>query len=188
MQHAVEPCIGPAAASGAIGMDSTPRTQATTAEACWSRSIGAGRRLLGAAGVLLLLLGSPCGIAHAQIAGAQNSTAQVIDWQTSPLDLDLRGMNGERYTFVCPPGKPQPSRVTGSGPYTDDSSICTAAVHAGVIRAKDGGDVAIEIRPGQDRYPGSEKNYVKSADYDHAWSGSFIVIRADAGTSNTTSH
>ena len=84
-------------------------------------------------------------------ARAQKSagTSADIDWQTSPLDLDLRGMNGERYAFRCPPGKPMPGRVAGSGPYTDDSSICTAAVHAGVIHAKDGGEVTIEIRPGQ---------------------------------------
>ena len=102
---------------------------------------------------------------------------QTIDWQTSPLDLDLRGMNGERYGFRCPPGKPLPSRVAGSGPYTDDSSICTAAVHAGVIRAKSGGEVSIEIRPGQASYAGSERNYIKSGDYP-AWSGSFVVLIA----------
>jgi hypothetical protein len=111
------------------------------------------------------------------------SAVQEIDWQTSPLDLDLRGMNGERYAFHCPAGKPQPSRVTGSGPYTDDSSICSAAVHAGLIHAKDGGEVAIEIRPGQDTYIGSEHNYIHSASYDHAWSGGFVVIKTDTGTS-----
>lgn len=99
-----------------------------------------------------------------------------IDWQTSPLDLDLRGMNGEGYMFRCPPGKPLPGRVAGSGPYTDDSSICTAAVHAGAIHAKDGGDVLIEIRPGQARYAGSDRNYIKSGDYDGSWDGSFIVL------------
>jgi hypothetical protein len=102
-----------------------------------------------------------------------------IDWQTSPLDLDLRGMNGERYAFRCPPGKPQPSRVVGSGPYTDDSSICSAAVHAGAIHAKDGGEVAIEIRPGETRYVGSDRNFIRSLAYDRAWSGSFVVLRKD---------
>jgi hypothetical protein len=111
---------------------------------------------------------------------ATRAPSAEIDWQTSPLDLDLRGMNGERYAFHCPPGKPLPSRVTGSGPYTDDSSICTAAVHTGAIRAKDGGKVLIEIRPGQSAYAGSERNYLRSADYDHAWSGSFVVLDADA--------
>jgi hypothetical protein len=111
---------------------------------------------------------------------ATHAPAGEIDWQTSPLDLDLRGMNGERYTFHCPSGKPLPNRVIGSGPYTDDSSICSAAVHAGAIHPKDGGEVTIEIRPGASTYAGSERNYVHSADYERAWSGSFVVLGADA--------
>lgn len=99
-----------------------------------------------------------------------------IDWHTSPLDLDLRGMNGERYRFRCPPGKPQASRVVGSGPYTDASAICSAAVHAGVLHAREGGEVTIEIRPGERRYAGSERHYLHSADEDEGWSGSFVVI------------
>jgi hypothetical protein len=120
-----------------------------------------------------------------QAALAEQYSARVshastdIDWQTSPLDLDLRGMNGERYAFRCPPGKPTPSRVSGSGPYTDDSSICTAAVHAGAIHAKDGGPVTIEIRPGQAHYAGSDRNYIKSGDYEGTWDGSFVVLRVD---------
>ncbi len=110
--------------------------------------------------------------------------AQSIDWQTSPLDLDLRGMNGERYTFLCPPGKPQPSRIVGSGPYTDDSSICTAAMHADVLRAKAGGEVTIEIRPGQDTYQGSQQNYITSGSYDRGWGGSFVVIQANTVASH----
>jgi hypothetical protein len=102
-----------------------------------------------------------------------------IDWQTSPLDLDLRGMNGERYAFHCPPGKPLPHRVAGSGPYTDDSSICTAAVHAGVIHPKNGGDVTIEIRPGENRYEGSERNYITSTDYAGRWDGSFVIVHRE---------
>lgn len=132
---------------------------------------------------LLLALFLP--IATQQAFGAQHNArashaSADIDWQTSPLDLDLRGMNGERYAFRCPPGKPMPTRVAGSGPYTDDSSICTAAVHTGVIHAKDGGEVTIEIRPGQAHYTGSDRNYVKSGDYEGTWDGSFIVLRVDA--------
>lgn len=116
-------------------------------------------------------------LARAADAG---TAAVAIDWRTSPLDLDLRGMNGERYVFHCPPGKPQPSRVVGSGPYTDASSICAAAVHAGALRAGEGGDVTIEIRPGERRYAGSERHYLRSADAAAGWSGSFVVIGGDA--------
>jgi hypothetical protein len=131
-----------------------------------------------AAGIALAAL------AAAPVAGAQGAgwmrAAVPIDWQTSPLDLDLRGMNGERYAFACPAGKPQPARVTGSGPYTDDSSICTAAVHAGALHARDGGFVTIEIRPGEARYAGSERHYIHTSGTTGAWSGSFVVLDATA--------
>ena len=103
-----------------------------------------------------------------------------LDWRTSPLDLNLRGFNGERFRFHCPPGKPVPGQVIGSGPYTDASSICAAAVHAGVIRAATGGLVTIEVRPGQTRYVGSVSHYVQSEDFNEFWSGSFLVIAPEA--------
>ena len=43
---------------------------------------------------------------------------------------------------LCPAGSPQ-GQVWGSGPYTADSDICTAATHAGVI-GPDGGPVIAE--------------------------------------------
>ncbi len=102
----------------------------------------------------------------------------VIDWQTSPLDLNLRGMNGSDYLFECPAGKPRPGSVIGSGPYTDASSICAAAVHAGTLRAERGGMVMIQILPGQPNYPGSVQNFVHGSDYAHTWGGSFAVLSA----------
>jgi LCCL domain len=102
-----------------------------------------------------------------------------LDWRTSPLDLNLRGLNGERFRFHCPPGKPLPGQVIGSGPYTDASSICAAAVHAGVIRSASGGFVTIELRPGQTHYVGSLRHYVQSEDYEPFWSGSFLVVAPD---------
>ena len=105
------------------------------------------------------------------------AAATEIDGQTSPLDLDLRGMNGARYAFRCPPGNHAANHVVGSGPYTDNSSICAAAVHAGAIDAEAGGDVTIEIRPGETHYAASERNHIRSAAFDRAWSGSFVVLR-----------
>jgi|GEM_PF-1224519 len=130
-----------------------------------------------AVGVALVVL-------PARAASPELDAPIEIDWNTSPLDLDLRGMNGERYAFRCPPGKPQPSRVIGSGPYTDASSICAAAVHAGALHARDGGEVTIEIRPGERRYGGSERHYLRSNDETQGWSGSFVVIGGDAPPAN----
>jgi hypothetical protein len=103
---------------------------------------------------------------------------QVLDWHTSALDLNLRGMNGESYRFRCPAGKPLPESVTGSGVYTDASSICAAAVHAGAIDAQRGGVVMIQILPGQRDYRGSTQNFIRSADYMQSWGGSFAVLPA----------
>ena len=107
---------------------------------------------------------------------AQTAVAAPIDWDTSPLDLNLRGMNGNSYVFRCPAGKPASASVTGSGVYTDASSICAAAVHAGTIGAQGGGLVMIQILPGRNDYRGSLQNFIHSADYAHAWGGSFVVL------------
>ena len=127
----------------------------------------------------LLLAGRPA-VALTSATLAPALAVHELDWRTSPLDLNLRGFNGERFRFHCPPGKPVPGQVIGSGPYTDASSICAAAVHAGVIRAASGGLVTIEVRPGQTRYVGSVSHYVQSEDFNEFWSGSFLVIAPEA--------
>lgn len=106
----------------------------------------------------------------APLSGAQ------IDWRTSPLDLNLRGLNGERFRFLCPPGKAAAGQPIGSGPYTDGSSICAAGVHAGALHPAVGGHVLIEIRGGQAHFAGSLSHYVQSAAYEAYWDGSFVVI------------
>ena len=137
-------------------------------------------------------LGLHCGVlALLASAAALASTALTpvpavheVDWRTSPLDLNLRGYNGERFRFLCLAGKPQVGQVIGSGPYTDGSSICAAAVHAGVIRAASGGLVTIEVRPGQTHYVGSFSHYVQSETYEQFWSGSFLVIAPEAAAAS----
>jgi hypothetical protein len=117
------------------------------------------------------------------VAATETPTPAVhdVDWRTSPLDLNLRGLNGERFRFRCPSGKAKPGQVIGSGPYTDGSSICAAAVHAGVIKAASGGIVTIELRPGQAHYEASWRHFVQSESYEGFWSGSFLIIAPDSG-------
>lgn len=104
-------------------------------------------------------------------------TVLPISWSFSPSQY--RGKNGQRYTFKCLPNG-ETSTVLGTDIYTDDSSVCTAAVHEGLISIASGGVVTIEIRSGQDAYLGSERNGVKSGDFNYRWSGSFVFVR-DAG-------
>ena len=94
------------------------------------------------------------------------------DWSTKADGF--RGRNGERFTFTFPYGGNLGS-VWGTGLYTDDSSIATAAVHAGLISPEDGGTVTIEIRPGARSYQGTQRHGVNTAAYG-AWQGSFIFV------------
>ncbi len=99
---------------------------------------------------------------------------ETIDWnkQADPL----RGRNGTRFTYQCKPGGPVSGRLWGTDVYTDDSSICSAAAHAGLITVSAGGRVTIEIRPGQSSYKPSIRNGVTSLSYG-GWSGSFVFVR-----------
>jgi hypothetical protein len=99
--------------------------------------------------------------------------ATTIDWATPAVSL--RGRIGERFVYICPPGGSLSHAVWGTGVYTDDSSICTAAVHAGVITPGQGGKITFEIRPGARAYQGSKQNGVSSRSY-HSWVGSFVFV------------
>ncbi|HET6637384.1 MAG TPA: LCCL domain-containing protein, partial [Gemmatimonadota bacterium] len=117
-----------------------------------------------------------------QPAAGQPATGQVPAG-VNPADggtnaANLRGRNGQRFSFACSSGG-SAGRVWGTDVYTDDSSICTAAVHAGVIKLGSGGTVTIEIRPGQDAYQASERNGIPSISYG-AWPGSFVFAGAGA--------
>ncbi len=52
--------------------------------------------------------------------------------------------------------------VWGSGPYTTDSSVCRAALHAGVMHDVTGGIVTVTMKPGQSKYEGSDRNGIRS--------------------------
>jgi hypothetical protein len=99
---------------------------------------------------------------------------QEISWTTQADSM--RGRHGQRVSYFCPPGGNISDRLWGSTLYTDDSSICTAAVHAGIIDTYNGGDVTIEIRPGAGSYQGSRRNGVNSKSYG-SFHGSFVFVR-----------
>lgn len=61
--------------------------------------------------------------------------------------------------------------IWGTGVYTDDSGVCVAAVHAGLLTFATGGTVTFDLLPGRDAYTGSEAHGVTSNDYGQ-WDGS----------------
>lgn len=105
-----------------------------------------------------------------------NTTRDVIqaDWTT--MATSYRGKIGQQFTFQFPAGGTVSSRLWGTDIYTDDSSIGTAAMHAGLITAEKGGTVTIEIRAGQSAYAGSTRNGVTSSAWG-AYEGSFVFVR-----------
>ncbi len=105
-----------------------------------------------------------------ETAGPANAIG--LDWDDNAGQF--RGQNGTTHRIWCPPGG-SPGSVWGSGPYTDDSSVCTAAVHAGRIRPETGGMFGVLISQGFRRYQGSRRNGVTSLNFD-AFPGSFVVV------------
>jgi hypothetical protein len=110
---------------------------------------------------LLLILG---------IAGSAAGTPTMsITRDTTPIGWDtsaggFQGATGRTYRFSCPAdGTTQ--AIWGSDVYTDDSSICTAAVHAGIISIEHGGIVTIEIRPGRSTYGSTTRHGIKSNNF-----------------------
>jgi hypothetical protein len=92
-------------------------------------------------------------------------------WQDTAIEYRGRDVI---VPFACPAGG-EPATVWGTDLYSDDSSVCTAGVHAGVIDLERGGTVMIQIEPGANRYVGTDRNGVGSHDWE-VWPGSFVVV------------
>ena len=85
-----------------------------------------------------------------------------ITWSTSASTF--KNDVGLVYRFECPP-EGTAGTVWGSELYTADSSICTAAVHAGKITLARGGEVTIEFRAGKQTYGATVRNGITSHNY-----------------------
>ncbi len=94
-----------------------------------------------------------------------------ILWTTSTTQF--KGDDGQIYKFECPPNGVA-GTIWGSDIYTGDSSICTAAVHAGLFTLEDGGIVTVEYRPGRKTYGSTERNGITSYTYGE-YERSFVV-------------
>ncbi len=68
--------------------------------------------------------------------------------------------------------------IWGSNPYTDDSSLATAAVHAGLLQDAQTGVLKATIQAGLSQYIGTTANGVNSNNYSN-FSGSYTLAAAD---------
>ena len=136
--------------------------------------------------MLLILATAPMVIAGCEGRGARFESEDEGAWLTSvdklegPCPYNLTAYRGQNNTQVsCSCGPVVPSAVWGTGIYTDDSSVCTAAAHAGTIPMSGGSVIAI-ILPGQASYQGSTKNGITSFAYGQ-WYGSFVTAPGYSG-------
>lgn len=82
-----------------------------------------------------------------------------IAWDTTAAGFKVE--DGQTDKFRCPKeGTAQ--LIYGSDVYTLYSSICTAAVHAGLFSLADGGIVTIEYGPGRSTYGSTVRHGIKS--------------------------
>ena len=105
------------------------------------------------------------------LAGAGGALAAQPDPAAAPpaavaaCPYDARTLAvGTQLRCTCAASVTSSGSVWGSGPYTADSTICRAAVHAGAIR-RDGGEVRLRITAGRERYRGSERRGVSSGSW-----------------------
>ena len=84
------------------------------------------------------------------------------------------GKNGLLVAYKCPPNGTL-GTIYGTGVYTDDSKVCSAAVHAGLITLATGGTVTIKILPGRPSYLASTRHGVTSNAYG-SWSASYSFV------------
>lgn len=104
--------------------------------------------------------------------------AQAANWGTAfPIQWTTEGRarvsSSQSQLVTCGPSGRAHS-TWGTDIYTNDSSICTAAAHAGIITMELGGPVVVTALGGQGRYTGSRRNGVQTRSYG-AWGASFRV-------------
>ncbi|MEE6519925.1 hypothetical protein FKM82_017704, partial [Ascaphus truei] len=92
---------------------------------------------------------------------------------SAPCSMAAKQLPAPITEVICPKEcLNEKGNVWGSNIYTDESSICRAAIHAGRL-TNDGGSVIVEKTSGQSSYEDSTRNGIKTRNHGE-WSGSFI--------------
>jgi hypothetical protein len=78
----------------------------------------------------------------------------------------------EEITCTCGPG-PHEFEIWGSGPYSSDSPICTAAVHAGATGPEGGEVTVIRVEP-PEKWLASTANGLTSLTFEGPWGTGYV--------------
>jgi hypothetical protein len=133
-------------------------------------------RLLAALTVCVVATG--CGGPPEELETARQESLGTVEQAAScaicPPDISIwRDTPGYTRTCYC---EGTSGSAWGTDIYTDDSNICAAARHAGVIPAG-GGAVTVKNGPGRSSYTGSSRNGVTTYSYG-SWPGSITLTSA----------
>jgi len=87
---------------------------------------------------------------------------------------DINGTVGSRHGHLCPdscgplPGcyEQEAHQVYGHEEYTEDTPLCGAAFHAGVLKVDKGGFVSVVLTGGQRTYHGQRLHGIRSASHE----------------------
>jgi hypothetical protein len=117
------------------------------------------------------------GLAFCATLGLSGSAlAETTTWSANASGL--AGQVGKVFTWTCPANGAAGGTVYGSGPYTTDSPVCPAAVHAGKISFDKGGSVTFQIRGGSPSYEASTRHGIAT----HAWGSYGSSFTFDVGS------
>ena len=109
------------------------------------------------------------------VSSGTASAADVISLTWTSRVIQFSRETGRKLVFDCPrDGRAE--RVTGTDFYGETSSVCTAAVHAGLITLNNGGRVVVEVLPGRESFSGSTRNGVTSVSWGRM-TNSFAFVR-----------
>lgn len=91
-----------------------------------------------------------------------------------------------RYRFVCAAIAEPTKNIWGTDVYADDSDICSAAIHAGVLQRNEMGMVTIVTVPAAASFRGSVQNDVASASYHNGDASYRFDTSPDPGLASWT--
>jgi len=109
------------------------------------------------------------------------SAQQAIGLSPGESASGLASQPDRRYRFVCAAVAVPAKNVWGTGEYADDSAICSAAIHAGLLQLGQAGLVTIVIGQGASSFRGSEQNGVISSEYSNDDASYRFDTSADPG-------
>ena len=102
-----------------------------------------------------------------------------IDWSTKGMGIPETFTSS--FPVTCPGSGAMTFQIWGSDVYHEESSICIAAVHAGLITRATGGNILVQGDNGKYTYPAVDRNGVLST----AWSGGALSFKVSASTKYT---